>query len=67
MDAKEQMKFVNEIACDIIRNLGVLTNQGVISFDDSMAIMKIIHDKQIKWMEKKFSSREIYDFVNEVN
>ena len=63
MNAKEQMKFVDEIACDISEKLGVLTRQGVLSFEDSMKIMTTIHDKQMKWMTSKFTSTEIYDFV----
>ena len=63
MTAKEQMKFVDETTCGISTRLGALSREGVLSVEDSMKIIMFINDKQTKWIEGKFTSSEIYDFV----
>lgn len=63
MSAQEQMEIVNEIARDISEKLGMLTKYGVLSVEDSMKIIIDLNDKHYKWMERKFTPSEIYNFV----
>jgi hypothetical protein len=64
MDSIEQMRMVDNIILDISENLGRLTRQGVLSFEDSMIIMKMMNDKQISWMKNRFDSVDINYFYS---
>jgi hypothetical protein len=64
MDSIEHMKTVKNILLDISENLGRLTRQGVLSFEDSMIIMKMMNDRQISWMKNRFDSVDINYFYN---
>lgn len=63
MDVKE-MTTVDNITNTIAERLGNLTHYAILTFEDSMKILKFINDKQYVWMENNFSAVEIYDFLN---
>lgn len=58
------METVNKITCDIAENLGKLTRQDVISFDDAMDIMQLLNTRQYSWMQRNFSKSQIDEFTN---
>ena len=58
------METVNKITCDIAENLGRLTRQDVLSFDDAMDIMQLLNTRQYSWMQKNFSQSQIEEFTN---
>jgi hypothetical protein len=64
MDSIERMKTVNNILLDISENLGRLTRQGVLSFEDSMIIMKLMNDRQISWMKNTFDFDDVANFYS---
>ena len=63
MNAQEQMQWIDEIIGDVCVRLGTLTRNEVLSFEDSTAIIRSLNDKHLQWMQSRFSSKEIYDFV----
>lgn len=63
MDAKQEMKIVDDLFNDISERIGRLTNQGVFTFEEGTKIIRAISDKEIEWMQSKFSDMEIYEFM----
>lgn len=63
MDAQTRMKMVDDLFSDISEKIGRLTNQGVFTFEEGSKIIRAISDKEIEWMQSKFSDMEIYEFM----
>ena len=66
MDAKTKMRMVNDIAGDICENLGKLTRYGVLSYEESVEIIKKVNDKHYKWMQNNFTCNEVYEFASQL-
>lgn len=65
MDAKTKMKIVDNLFDEIATNVGRLTNQGVLTFEEGTKIIRAISDKESEWMQSKFSDMEIYEFMRQ--
>ena len=63
MDAQTRMKIVDDLFSEISQKIGVLTNQGVFTFEEASKIIRAISDKETEWMQSKFSDMEIYEFM----
>lgn len=56
------MKKVDDIIGEIFYNLGRLTSYCVLTYEDSIKIMKALNIKEYDWMSKCFSEEEILEF-----
>lgn len=64
MSNKELFENVNTLTNDICEKLGRLTGNGVFSIKEGMELIKVISDKQYRWMQSKFSEEEIRELIS---
>ena len=63
--ALEKMKKIDNITDNIVNNLALLTQEGVISFEDAQKIIRSISNKQSNWMKSTFTYSEVCEFMGD--
>ena len=66
MQEKSRAVIINEITEDISEKLGTLTRYGVLSFNDSVAIITTLNNKQCTWLSNNAATPDVIKFLNEV-
>ena len=59
----ERMTLVDNLTTNISGELGELASLGVISSEDSFAILALISNSQCDWMAKHFGVKESVEFM----
>ena len=63
MTSIERMKLVDDITCEISEKIGVLSRQGIFTFEEGVDIIKRLNDRHVNWIKTNFSQDEYREFL----